>query len=247
MSIAVDRTHRATPIDIHAEEISPTKGMTIESEPIDDLISQQFDENSVALEGLCLNSGEFEKQLVEMEDEIETMKKMGLPAALGPAKSKAKAKSKRKESQTEKTMKTPVKKQKTEVSAKSLQRFKQRKLLLFSKWSEFDDHKILIDDQMYYSITPEEIAEKIAIHCKNKADYTILLDGFCGVGGNLIQFAVQNENAFVIGIDSSFDRVRSAMKIAKVYGVEHRCDFICGDFFKVAPSLAIKPDVVFLR
>lgn len=215
--------------------------MTVESEPIDAV--QQFNQSS--MEDLCLNNND-DSELVELDDEIECMRKMGLPVAFESKKGGAKKKSKRKEPQGGATKK-PAKKRKTDVvSAKSVERFRDRKLLLFSKWLEFGDD-IVIDDEMYYSITPEETATKIALHCKNKTNYTILLDGFCGLGGNLIQFAVQNENAFIVGIDSSFERVQSASKIARIYGVEHRCDFICGDFFRMAPSLMIKPDVVFLR
>ena len=100
---------------------------------------------------------------------------------------------------------------------------------------------------MYYSITPESIAKNIAIYCEQKVDYTILLDGFCGVGGNLIQFAACNKNAFIIGIDCNFERVETAKKIAKLYNVENQCDFICGDFMCLATSLMINPDIVFLR
>ena len=215
--------------------------MAIESEPIDAVT--ELVENSMALQDSGLRSGDSEGPL-DLYDEIECMKQMGLPAAFGSKQSKAKTKPKRKESKAGRSTELPAKKQKTE--AKALDRFKQRKLLLFDRWPQFGDD-IVIDDQMYYSITPEKIAKRIANHCKNKVDYTLLLDGFCGVGGNLIQFAVQNSNAFIVGIDCCFERVRSARKIAQVYGVEHRCDFICGDFFRVAPSLAIKPDIVFLR
>ena len=212
--------------------------MTLESMPID--VVQQSNEST--MEDLCLNGSE----LVEPDDEIECMKRMGLPVAFESKKGGgAKKKPKRKEPQEGGAAKKPAKK-KQKIDAKFVERFQTRKLLLFSKWPEFGDD-IVIDDQMYYSITPEETAKKIALHCKNRTDYTILLDGFCGVGGNIIQFAVQNENAFIVGVDSCFERVRSASKIARIYGVEHRCDFICGDFLRVAPSLMIKPDIVFLR
>lgn len=223
--------------------------MTVESESVDAETRQTVNESSMISEDSVLESGESGEQpmTAEMLDEIECMKRMGLPATFGAKKSKPKRKSKRKGSQTEgEATKSSPKKQKVTRLDATVQKFKARKLLLFSKWPQFTED-IVIDNHMYYSITPEEIAEEVAFYCKQKVNYTILLDGFCGVGGNLIQFAVQNPNAFIVGIDNSFERIQSAKKIAKLYQVEHQCDFICGDFFEVAPSLMIKPDVVFLR
>ena len=42
----------------------------------------------------------------------------------------------------------------------------------------------MMDEQSWYSVTPEKIAEHIAKRVKNK----VVLDAFCCVGGNLIQF-----------------------------------------------------------
>lgn len=227
--------------------------MTVESESADIETRQTVDESSMlaessAAESQTTESDESNEQALtsEMLAEFEAMKSMGLPTVFG-SQVKPKSKSKRKKSVTAgEVVKKSSKKQKVTKSDDTVKSFKARRRLLFSKWPQFTSD-IVIDDHMYYSITPEEIATTVAIHCREKTSYTLLLDGFCGVGGNLIQFAVQNPNAFIVGIDNTFERIQSAKKIAKLYGVEHRCDFICGDFFAVAPSLQIKPDVVFLR
>lgn len=58
---------------------------------------------------------------------------------------------------------------------------------MFSKY----DRGIKIDDESWYSITPEPIAKHVAsrvvdIYGEGNAN---AIDGFCGVGGNLIQLA----------------------------------------------------------
>lgn len=83
----------------------------------------------------------------------------------------------------------------------------QRKQL----FSLYDDAPILMDETGWYSVTPEAIAEHTAERCRSD---TILgelsmgdepvsrqltlaastsADGFCGVGGNAIQFALTCE------------------------------------------------------
>ena len=52
---------------------------------------------------------------------------------------------------------------------------------LFSKF----DSGISLDPESWYSVTPERIAQHIAHRCR----CDLVVDGFCGVGGNAIQFA----------------------------------------------------------
>jgi len=105
---------------------------------------------------------------------------------------------------------------------------------LFSKY----DEGIKLDEESWYSVTPEKIAEHVAQRCQ----CDIVLDGFCGVGGNAIQFALTCRR--VIAVDIDRDKIAMARHNARVYGVEHKIDFIVGDFFQVAPN--IRADVVFL-
>lgn len=53
---------------------------------------------------------------------------------------------------------------------------------LFSRYSE----GILLDEESWFSVTPEAVAYRIAVQCSAG----IVLDAFCGAGGNAIQFAM---------------------------------------------------------
>jgi len=100
------------------------------------------------------------------------------------------------------------------------------------------DSGVLLDEESWYSVTPEKIAEHIAFRCQ----CDVIVDGFCGVGGNAIQFAFTCERVIAIDIDPH--KIELARHNARVYGVEDRIQFIVGDFFQVIPHL--KADVVFL-
>ena len=70
----------------------------------------------------------------------------------------------------------------------------------------------------------------------------IAIDPFGGVGGNAVQLATTCKQVLVS--DINMDRLLLARHNAKVYGVEMKMDFVCGDFLKMAPhyqvSLKIK-------
>ncbi|OAP11914.1 hypothetical protein AXX17_AT1G31040 [Arabidopsis thaliana] len=105
---------------------------------------------------------------------------------------------------------------------------------LFSRY----DQGIEMDEEGWYSVTPEEIAIKQAQRYRGK----VVIDCFSGVGGNTIQFAKVCSSVVAIDIDPV--KVELAMNNAMVYGVANRVDFVIGDFIQLAPSL--KGDVVFL-
>ena len=65
----------------------------------------------------------------------------------------------------------------------------------------------------------------------------VIVDGFCGVGGNAIQFAFTCERVIAIDIDPT--KIELARHNAAVYGVADRIEFIVGDFFKVVPTLQV--------
>ncbi|XP_028776893.1 trimethylguanosine synthase-like [Neltuma alba] len=106
---------------------------------------------------------------------------------------------------------------------------------LFSKY----DQGIQMDEEGWFSVTPEEIAIRHAERC---AGHEVVIDSFSGVAGNAIQFA--RKGCHVIAIDIDPAKVALAMNNAKVYGVEEYIDFVVGDFFTLAPPL--KGDIVFL-
>ncbi|KAH6922840.1 hypothetical protein HPB50_019842 [Hyalomma asiaticum] len=105
---------------------------------------------------------------------------------------------------------------------------------LFSRY----DEGIQMDEESWFSVTPENIAKHIAKRCK--AD--VVIDGFCGAGGNSIQFAL--EGCHVIAVDIDPAKVELARNNAGVYGVANKIEFIVGDFLEVASRL--QGDVVFL-
>ncbi|GBE86543.1 Trimethylguanosine synthase [Sparassis crispa] len=89
----------------------------------------------------------------------------------------------------------------------------------------------LLDEEGWYSITPERIADQIAERCR----CDIVLDAFCGVGGNAIAFARTCER--VIALDISPVRLALARHNAALYGVADRIEFILADFLSFARTL----------
>ncbi|KAJ6581158.1 RNA cap guanine-N2 methyltransferase-domain-containing protein [Mycena capillaripes] len=106
----------------------------------------------------------------------------------------------------------------------------------------------LLDEEGWYSITPELVADRIAERCRCGT----ILDAFCGVGGNAIAFAKTCER--VIALDISPTRLALARHNAQIYGVADRIEFILTDYISFANSyLSLrsgtsprKIDVVFL-
>uniref|UniRef100_A0A0A9XNR9 Trimethylguanosine synthase n=2 Tax=Lygus hesperus TaxID=30085 RepID=A0A0A9XNR9_LYGHE len=105
---------------------------------------------------------------------------------------------------------------------------------LFSKF----DEGILLDEESWYSVTPEKVSKYIAERCQ----CDLIVDACCGAGGNSIQFAFTCER--VISIDIDPVKIELAKHNARVYGVEDRIEFVVGDFLQLAPTL--QADVVFL-
>jgi trimethylguanosine synthase len=65
-----------------------------------------------------------------------------------------------------------------------LRKFFKHRYYLFSKY----DRGVKIDEESWYSITPENVAKHVAnrvaeVFGEGNAN---VIDGFCGVGGNLI-------------------------------------------------------------
>ena len=118
--------------------------------------------------------------------------------------------------------------------APDIRKYWGQRYRLFSRF----DEGILLDYEGWFSVTPEKIAEHIAERCQ----CDVIVDAFCGVGGNSIQFAFSCNHVIAIDIDPT--RLACAKHNAQIYGVESRISFILGDFFQLAPHL--KADVVFL-
>ncbi|XP_053414389.1 trimethylguanosine synthase [Nycticebus coucang] len=108
-------------------------------------------------------------------------------------------------------------------------------------FSRFDDG-IKLDREGWFSVTPEKIAEHIAGRISQSFKCEVVVDAFCGVGGNTIQFALTGKRVIAIDIDPG--KIDLARNNAEVYGVADKIEFICGDFLQLASGL--KADVVFL-
>lgn len=108
-------------------------------------------------------------------------------------------------------------------------------------FSRFDEG-IQMDEEAWYSVTPEKIAEHIAKRCCLKNSNIVIVDAFTGAGGNAIQFA--RFCSQVIAIDIDPQKIKIARHNAKIYGVDHKIEFVCGNFLDICPSL--KADVIFL-
>lgn len=116
----------------------------------------------------------------------------------------------------------------------SLNKYWRQRYLLFNKY----DDGIKMDEEGWFSVTPEAIAKHHALRCGSGT----IVDFFTGVGGNSIQFAKRSKHVIAIDIDPK--RIDLAQYNAAIYGVGDQIDFIRGDSFVLAPYL--KADVVFM-
>lgn len=136
----------------------------------------------------------------------------------------------------------PKKRKVTPKANASLQKYWTQRYRLFSRF----DEGIRLDEESWYSVTPERIAQHIAKRCLSPPNTSVIIDGFCGAGGNTIQFALASPHLHVIATDIDPEKIEIAQNNARVYKVDDRIDFIVGDFMKIAASGALKADVVFL-
>ncbi|KAG9478813.1 hypothetical protein GDO78_012461 [Eleutherodactylus coqui] len=109
---------------------------------------------------------------------------------------------------------------------------------LFSRF----DEGIKLDEEGWFSVTPEKIAEHIAYRVRQCISGAVVVDAFCGVGGNAIQFALAGMHVIAVDIDPV--KLDLAYNNALVYGVADRIELICADFMCIARDL--KADAVFL-
>ncbi|XP_035901703.1 trimethylguanosine synthase [Anopheles stephensi] len=107
----------------------------------------------------------------------------------------------------------------------------------FSLFSLFDSG-IRLDRESWFSVTPEKVAAHTAERCRSD----LIVDAFCGCGGNTIQFAFSCQKVIAIDIDPR--KIEMAKHNATVYGVADRIEFIVGDFMQLVDRL--RADVVYL-
>ncbi|EFJ52391.1 hypothetical protein VOLCADRAFT_56022 [Volvox carteri f. nagariensis] len=112
----------------------------------------------------------------------------------------------------------------------------------YSLFSRFDNF-VQLDTEGWWSVTPEVLAAHQASRSRELcARGLVAMDACCGCGGNVIQMA--GVFPVVIGVEISPKRVEMARHNSSVYDVAHKCQFLCADFFKVAPGL--KVDALFM-
>ena len=98
-----------------------------------------------------------------------------------------------------------------------------------------------MDEEAWYSVTPEGIARHLARFIASHCQGTTIVDAFCGVcdffwvwliqvGSNAIQFAKYFDKVIAIDIDPV--KISCAKHNAKIYGVLDKIEFITGDFFE---------------
>ncbi|KAL1406586.1 putative diacylglycerol O-acyltransferase tgs1 [Vanrija albida] len=133
----------------------------------------------------------------------------------------------------------------TEMSEvpKALKKYFAQRHSLFPSYSRLP---LLMDDTGWFSVTPAAIAGHIAERCR----CDVILDAFCGVGGNAIAFAQTCER--VIAMDNDPVRLRLARHNALHHGVADRIEFVLCDYVAWARAYAESGaekehiDVVFL-
>jgi trimethylguanosine synthase len=108
------------------------------------------------------------------------------------------------------------------------QRYWHRRYQLFSLF----DLGIEMDEESWYSVTPEVLSKHHARRVGG-AD-KIVVDACCGVGGNSIQLAKLCERVIAVDIDA--DKLRRGQANARIYGVEDKIDWVCGDFVILAAN-----------
>ncbi len=95
-----------------------------------------------------------------------------------------------------------------------------------------------LDEEGRYSLTPDVLAKRMAADAKG----LVVVDACCGAGGNAIGFA--RAGCEVIAIEQSRTRLAMARHNARVYDVDQRIDFRCGDALRLLGG--VEADLLFV-
>lgn len=102
-----------------------------------------------------------------------------------------------------------------------LDKYWNQRRRLFSRF----DQGVQLDEEGWYSVTPEQIADHVALRltdlattCQGSNKNIVVLDAFCGCGGNAIAFAKQ-PNISVIAVDLDRSKLRRAAHNAALYDI----------------------------
>ncbi|KAL6752111.1 RNA cap guanine-N2 methyltransferase-domain-containing protein [Haematococcus lacustris] len=109
---------------------------------------------------------------------------------------------------------------------------------LFSKL----DQGVQMDTEGWWSVTPEVLAQHQAGQCRAHSAGQVALDAMAGCAGNVI--ALAQLYPLVYAVEISAKRAAMAQHNAGVYGVGHKLQVLCADFFAAAPTLVA--DTIFV-
>ncbi|KAL8667528.1 MAG: hypothetical protein Q9202_000744 [Teloschistes flavicans] len=100
------------------------------------------------------------------------------------------------------------------------------------------DDGILMTDDAWFGVTPEPVANKVALHLAENvpASKGILIDCFAGVGGNSIAFALSGRWKKVYAIEKDENALNCAKHNADLYGVAHQISWFHGDCFQIVKN-----------
>lgn len=105
----------------------------------------------------------------------------------------------------------------------------QQRHKIFSKY----DDGIWMTDDAWFGVTPEPVATKVAEHlAAAPQSKTILIDAFCGAGGNTIAFALSGRWNQIFAVERDPKVLACAKHNAEVYGVAKKIWWIEGDVFE---------------
>ncbi|KAL9107211.1 MAG: hypothetical protein Q9227_007835 [Pyrenula ochraceoflavens] len=109
---------------------------------------------------------------------------------------------------------------------------------IFSRY----DHGIWMTDDLWYGVTQECVARKIAHHVSEAtpSDRVILIDAMAGAGGNTIAFAKDDKWKRVYALEANDKNLSCARKNAEVYNVHDRVTWFEGDCFQIIEGLEMK-------
>ncbi|XP_061550661.1 trimethylguanosine synthase isoform X1 [Phycodurus eques] len=221
----------------HSEEKLPTLGSTEKIDSCSEKFaygsSSSMDEESPAM----LDTEKKISQTSPREEPNRLLECMEIPHFLLPDRlaGHGEAKKPKKKSKHWRKRQVPA----NMAAEPGLAKYWAQRYRLFSRF----DEGIKLDREGWFSVTPEKIAEHIALRVESSFPNTqLIIDAFCGVGGNAIQFALTGKRVLAVDIDPV--RLDLARHNAAVYGVAHQMEFLLGDFLQLAPRLC--GDVVFL-
>ncbi|SCU82612.1 LADA_0C06766g1_1 [Lachancea dasiensis] len=120
----------------------------------------------------------------------------------------------------------------TPVQDRSIYKYWKNRLRLFSKMECRD---LYMTHELWFSVTPEVVAKFAARFIKScLPDAEVMLDVYCGGGGNTIQFAQYFSKVY--GVDNSLEHLYCTYRNAQAYNVEDRIWLKLGDW----PTLSRK-------